>query len=252
MPPRRRDDESVADFTLRHFGPEVLDRVAAPLLSGVFGGDVRRLSVRAVMPAFVEMERQHGSLIAALQSQYAAREPQPIFTTLRSGLGTLADRLTAAIPAHWIRRGTRVTAARANAAATDSPPWTVHTASTGKHYGSETFDSVLLATPLDITRSLLAPLDQDAANLLPAESSSAVLVAFAYADAGQFPVPPGFGFLVPPRNANPDHAKRSAREHAAGLHLRESEIPEPRSAGRPAGPRFFRRNCRRTHRGLQQ
>ncbi len=34
-------DESVADFTLRHFGPEVLARVAAPLLSGVFGGDVR-------------------------------------------------------------------------------------------------------------------------------------------------------------------------------------------------------------------
>src|SRR5580704_2611020 len=39
-------DESVADFTLRHFGPEVLERVAAPLLSGVFGGDVRTLSAR--------------------------------------------------------------------------------------------------------------------------------------------------------------------------------------------------------------
>src|SRR6266702_4001643 len=56
-------DESVADFTLRHFGPEVLARVAAPLLSGVFGGDVRTLSVRAVMPAFVQMERTHSSQI---------------------------------------------------------------------------------------------------------------------------------------------------------------------------------------------
>ena len=197
-------DESVADFTLRHFGTEVLDRVAAPLLSGVFGGDVRRLSVRAVMPAFVEMEREHGSLIASLQLQRAAREPQPIFTSLRSGLGTLVDRLTAAIPAHWVRRGTRVTAVRRDSREAGSPPWTVHTASAGKHRGSETFDAVLLATPLDITRSLLALLDQDAANLLPAESSSAVLVAFAYADGAQFPVPPGFGFLVPPRNANPD------------------------------------------------
>ena len=69
-------DESVADFTLRHFGPEVLARVAAPLLSGVFGGDVRTLSVRAVMPAFVQMERTHGSLIAAL-SQPATGNPQP-------------------------------------------------------------------------------------------------------------------------------------------------------------------------------
>lgn len=197
-------DESVADFTLRHFGPEVLDRVAAPLLSGVFGGDVRRLSVRSVMPAFVEMERAHGSLISALQrTTYNEPRTTPIFTTLRSGLGTLADRLAAAIPAHWARRGTRVTALRAHTP--DVPHWTVHTASPGKHYGSETFDAVLLATPLDVTRSLLAPLDEDAAKLLPVESSSAVLVAFAYAQAAQFPVPQGFGFLVPPRNADADH-----------------------------------------------
>ena len=104
------DDESVADFTLRHFGAEVLTRVAAPLLSGVFGGDVRTLSVRAVMPAFVAMERQHGSLITAL-SRTSNLEPRtaPIFTTLRSGLGTLIDRLVAAIPPHWLRLHTTVT-----------------------------------------------------------------------------------------------------------------------------------------------
>jgi len=198
-------DESVADFTLRHFGPEVLERVAAPLLSGVFGGDVRRLSVRAVMPAFVEMERKHGSLIAVLQGQKAKmREARPIFTTLRSGLGTLAARLEAAIPAQWIRRGTRVTAVQANTAA-GALPWSVHAASTGKHYATETFDAVMLATPLDATRALLMPLDEDAAKLLPTESSSAVLVAFAYADAAQFPVPAGFGFLVPPRESSQDH-----------------------------------------------
>jgi oxygen-dependent protoporphyrinogen oxidase len=82
----------------------------------------------------------------------------------------------------------------------------VHTAAAGKHYGAETFDAVLLATPLDATRSLLAPLDEGAAKLLPMESSSAVLVAFAYADAAQFPVPLGFGFLVPPRQPDADRA----------------------------------------------
>lgn len=200
-------DESVADFTLRHFGPEVLDRVAAPLLSGVFGGDVRRLSVRAVMPAFVEMERTHGSLIAALQEQRAnaSGEPQPIFTTLRSGLGALVDRLAAAIPAHWLRRGTRVTSLQRHLSA-ETPPWTVHTATAGKHYGSETFDAVLLATPLDTTRSLLSSLDDVAGRLLPAETSSAVLVAFAYADAARFPLPPGFGFLVPAHHADAEQA----------------------------------------------
>ena len=205
-------DESVADFTLRHFGREVLDRVATPLLSGVFGGDVRTLSVRAVMPAFVQMERAHGSLIASLSRASNIQPPtSPIFTTLRSGLGTLIDRLVADIPPSWLRLHTTVTAIAADSSRTltaDSrqlnlensrrPPWKIHTSTTGKHDASESFDAIFLATPVDATRKLLAPLNADAANLLPRESSSAVLVAFAYADASRVPLPPGFGFLVPP------------------------------------------------------
>ena len=201
-------DESVADFTRRHFGPEVLARVAAPLLSGVFGGDVRRLSVRAVMPSFVAMEHEHGSLIAALQGSTSNEQPATgIFTTLRSGLGTLVDRLVAAIPAHWLRLNTVVTAIQSSEHSSlpdpqtgnsDRPPWTILTKH-GKHYGSETFDAVFLATPLDASRQLLTPLSSAAAQLLPTESSSAVLVAFCYADAGRVPLPPGFGFLVPPK-----------------------------------------------------
>jgi oxygen-dependent protoporphyrinogen oxidase len=208
------DDESVADFTLRHFGREVLDRVAAPLLSGVFGGDVHTLSARATLPAFVQMERTHGSLIAALKRTTDNEERSTaVFTTLRSGLGALIDRLVAAIPPHWLRLHTTVTAIEPNSS---RPPtadsrkldhetsssshrlWTISTSNTLKQQTSESFDAVLLATPLDVTRTLLAPLDSTAALLLPTESSSAVLVAFAYTDATCVPLPPGFGFLVPP------------------------------------------------------
>ena len=194
-------DESIADFTLRHFGPEVLDRVAAPLLSGVFGGDVRRLSVRAIMPAFVEMEQEHGSLITALQAKrldYAPEGQGSIFTTLRSGLGLLVEKLEAAIPAQWIRRNHTVMGIRHNTQP-DAPAWTLHTSTTGKHHGSETFDAVFLATPLDASRRLIAQLDEDSGHLLPSDSSSAVLVAFCYPDASRVPLPEGFGFLVPPR-----------------------------------------------------
>jgi protoporphyrinogen/coproporphyrinogen III oxidase len=203
------NDESVADFTLRHFGSEVLDRVAAPLLTGVFGGDARKLSVRAVMPAFVQMERQYGSLITAL-SRTSNLEPRTssIFTTLRNGLGTLIDRLVASIPPNWLRLHASVTAI----ASSRTPPadsrrldsesvvrtWSIHTVTTSKQHAAESFDAVFLATPLAITRRLLAALDPTSAELLPTESSSAVLVAFAYADAARVPLPPGFGFLVPP------------------------------------------------------
>jgi protoporphyrinogen/coproporphyrinogen III oxidase len=194
-------DESVADFTLRHFGREVLDRVAAPLLSGIFGGDVHKLSVRAVMPQFVAMERTHGSLITALQEKSQREQPATIFTTLRHGLASLTERLTAAIPPHWLRTNTAVTALQHNTSATQ--PWTV-LCRTGKQHASQSFDAVFLATLLDATRQLLAPLDAEAAQLLPTDSSSAVLVTFCYADATRVPLPPGFGFLVPPADCHSD------------------------------------------------
>jgi oxygen-dependent protoporphyrinogen oxidase len=227
------DDESVADFTLRHFGPEVLDRVAAPLLSGVFGGDVRTLSAHATLPAFVQMERTHGSLIAALQrTTDNEQRSTALFTTLRSGLGTLIDRLVAAISPHWLRLHTTVTAIAPNSSRTPTAdsrqpdpkdaaselPWTVHTSTTGKYSAAESFDAVFLATPLDVTRKLLAPIDPTAAQLLPTESSSAVLVAFAYTDAARVPLPPGFGFLVPPhrsRHSDPELVEGSESPYFA-------------------------------------
>jgi oxygen-dependent protoporphyrinogen oxidase len=200
-------DESIAEFTLRHFGPEVLSRLAAPLLSGVFGGDVHRLSVRAIMPAFVRMEREHGSLISALQSaahQQPANEPTAIFTTLRSGLGTLISSLVASIPHSWLRLNTTVTALQPPTPG--QPCWIISTSTSGKRLGSESFDAVFIATPLNAARQLLAPHDAHAAQLLPTDSSSAVLVALCFLDATRVPVPPGFGFLVPPKPARPDAA----------------------------------------------
>ncbi len=82
-------------------------KIGAPLLSGVLGGDVTKLSVRAVMAPFVAMEREHGSLIQALRLKTSGRKPQSIFTTIRSGLGTLIDRMVAAIPQRWVRLGTK-------------------------------------------------------------------------------------------------------------------------------------------------
>ncbi|MGD0798681.1 MAG: protoporphyrinogen oxidase, partial [Acidobacteriaceae bacterium] len=174
-------DESIADFTLRHFGPEVLARVAAPLLAGVFGGDVHTLSARAVLPAFVQMERTHGSLIAGLAERTVGNGEQttPIFTSLRTGLGTLIDRLVAIIPAPWLRRNTTVTAL--TPPTPTNPRWTLATTTTpGKRRATGTFDAVLLATPLDAARALLTPILPEAPRLLPTEASSAVLVAFCF------------------------------------------------------------------------
>ena len=194
-------DESVATFVRRHFGHEVLAKVAGPLLAGVFGGDVETLSVRAVMPAFVEMQNEFGSLIAALQSRARARgvkPPQPTFTSLRYGMGSLTDALLTHLPADRLHRGT-------SASALGRSPrgeWLVRfagAAANGCAIGFVPFDAILAATPIDATRHLLTPIDPQAADLIPMQASSAVLVTLCWpADlARTLTVPRGFGFLVP-------------------------------------------------------
>jgi oxygen-dependent protoporphyrinogen oxidase len=186
------EDESVATFVRRHFGEEVLEKIGAPLLSGVFGGDVAKLSVQAVMAPFVAMERDYGSLITALEARIATIKNDAIFTTLQSGMGTLVDRMITEIPEDWIRL-----AAEVRFISCEEDGWLVGTAR-----GVERFDALMMAAPVDVARTLLKPVDERAAELMEMDASSAVVVGFGFTDATKFSVPPGFGFLVPADSDN--------------------------------------------------
>ncbi|HEY5329337.1 MAG TPA: protoporphyrinogen oxidase [Acidobacteriaceae bacterium] len=190
-------DESIASFVRRHFGDEVLRTLAAPLLSGVFGGDVERLSVRAVLPAFVAMEREHGSLIAALQSKTQANKP--IFTTLRNGAASLTESLTAQLPPERLHLNRPALSLKREGAL-----WCLR-ASKGVGKTKKHFHHILLATPADTTRTLLHPLAPQTSTLIPQQSSSAILVTFAWPaeTASTLTIPQGFGFLVPQLSSGP-------------------------------------------------
>ena len=181
-------DESIAEFVSRHFGDEVLTKVAAPLLSGVFGGDVAKLSVRAVMPAFVRMEREHGSLILALQSaakSTSVQDKPTIFTSLTAGTGALIDRMKSELPPGSVRLNSPVTRLTRY-----ENRWLVE--ANGE---SLPFDDVIIALPAHIARLLVSPLSQRLAELLEMDASSAVIAGFAFKET--FELPRGFGFLVP-------------------------------------------------------
>jgi oxygen-dependent protoporphyrinogen oxidase len=201
-------DESVADFVRRHFGTEVLDKIAAPLLSGVFGGDVHKLSVRAVMAPFVAMEREHGSLIAALQAKARsyANKPRPaIFTSLRCGMASLTEALIAKLPAERLHLNYTAFSLKR-----EGKLWCIRTtnpnangtAGKSKRHAHHIF----LATPIDATRSLLEARNPEAAHLIPTNASSAVLATFCWPaeTATTFTIPPGFGFLIPPTDTPRD------------------------------------------------
>lgn len=198
-------DESVRDFVCRHFGAEVSDTIASPLLAGVFGGDISTLSARAVLPAYIALEREHGSLILGLQRRVQQRidsgtAAASVFTTLHNGLGGLIDGMEARIPTHCIRRQTFVQAMELGNAG--RPGWTVRTEPV-QGSDAEMFDAVLIATPSKTTARLLAPLDERMAQLLPEHASSAIVVALAFSaeQSAAMRIPRGFGFLVPQRKS---------------------------------------------------
>ncbi|HXB62861.1 MAG TPA: protoporphyrinogen oxidase, partial [Acidobacteriaceae bacterium] len=132
-------DESIASFVRRHFGGEVARTFAAPLLAGVFGGDIETLSARAVMPALVAMEREHGSLITAL-AKSSSKSTAPIFTTLRDGMGSLIDAMAAKL--EDVRLQTPVTSIQRSGAR-----WRVSFTQFETSAHAEEFDAVILATP---------------------------------------------------------------------------------------------------------
>jgi oxygen-dependent protoporphyrinogen oxidase len=136
--PSGKEDEAVAALVERHFGAEAVDRLADPLLSGIYGGDATQLSARTVLPRLVEMEAEYGSLTRGMlaahrkmraKAKEAAKKngtgnaagngprvdrpaPRPIFTTLRGGMQQLVDALTARLNPRALRLSTPVSALR--------------------------------------------------------------------------------------------------------------------------------------------
>ena len=197
-PPRpMQTDETVAELVERHFGAEVVDRLADPLLSGVYGGDAAKLSARAVLPRFVEMEEKYGSLsramLAAHKKMMAARkEPAPpLFTSLQDGMQQMVDAVAARLDPESIRLRTHVLRVYPE---DSSSSWRVSV----EMNGEERFDAVLIATPANVAGALLDGVDRGLArNLLDITYSSSVTVTLGYYIDQLATLPPGFGFLVP-------------------------------------------------------
>ena len=194
-PPRGVDrDESVAEFVERHYGGEMVDRLADPLLSGVYGGEAANLSVRAVLPRFAEMERTHGSLgkamLAARRKMPSARKPAPpLFTSLKNGMQSLAQTIVSRLRPDALLTSTPVLAVQQR----EAGGWIV---SAGLK--SDQFDAVVVALPGPAAANVLHITNAELSRELGAiQYSSSITVALGYDDQVRRSLPPGFGFLVP-------------------------------------------------------
>jgi oxygen-dependent protoporphyrinogen oxidase len=91
-PTGQERDVSVSDFVLHHYGREVLDYIAEPMLAGVYGGDPNQMSALSVVPMFVKWEAKYGSLTRATWKELKGSRG-PIFTTIRQGLQPMVDEM---------------------------------------------------------------------------------------------------------------------------------------------------------------
>jgi oxygen-dependent protoporphyrinogen oxidase len=187
-------DESVASMVERHYGAEMVDRLADPLLSGVYGGEAANLSVRAVLPRFADMERNHGSLgramLAARKKMPRRKEKSapPLFTSLKNGMQSLVETIVPRLdpaslstgnPVHSIQRGER--------------GWTVSAQTKSDHY-----DGVIVALPARAAAQILSTASPElSAELAGIGYSSSITVCLGYDRNMRESLPPGFGFLVP-------------------------------------------------------
>ncbi len=62
----QEEDETVFAFASRRIGREAAEILVDSMVSGVYAGDARRLSLEATFPKMAAMEREYGSLVRAL------------------------------------------------------------------------------------------------------------------------------------------------------------------------------------------
>jgi oxygen-dependent protoporphyrinogen oxidase len=193
-PHKASEDETVAQMVERHYGSEMVDLLADPLLSGVYGGEASQLSVRAVLPRFADMEAKHGSLGRAMLSarvkmaKATKAPPKPLFSSLKDGMQQMVDALVANLDA-----GSLKTSASVQTVIPQDNGWTV---SAG--YQTDHFDAIIIATPAQAAAVVLETADAELARELAGINySSSVTVTLGYDEKVRRSLPQGFGYLVP-------------------------------------------------------
>ncbi|GIV73376.1 MAG: protoporphyrinogen oxidase [Caldilinea sp.] len=207
IPPRRDDgDETLADFVRRRLGSEALDKIAEPLMSGIYNAEADKQSLLATFPRFRELEQKHGSLIRGmvasqrLRSQHAASsngKPLPFFVTPSEGVEALVTALQRRLRGD-LRLRTGVEALEPVAGG-----YRLHLGD------GTTLDAgqVILATPAYVAARLLRPLTPEAADLLDGiryVSTGTISLAF-HSGAVRNPLH-GYGLVIPMSERRPINA----------------------------------------------
>lgn len=198
IPPREtQEEETVGSFIRRRFGTMCLEKVGQPMIGGIYGGDIERLSLKATFPKFIEMEKQYGSIIKGLfkrsrqdSAKGTAGPRYNLFVSFPEGISFLTDTLKSRIQD---KVGLH-TATAAEQLRRAGHSWCVMTGD-GREFEA---DAVCLALPPHIQAALLRKTDDAlAAGLEQIELTSSITMNLVYSEKDFSRTLEGFGFVVP-------------------------------------------------------
>lgn len=197
---KNNDDESLASFVRRRMGKEALQKMAEPMLAGIYASDPELMSINSTFPVFVQTEQRYRSLILGMLAHKrqqmnnqtkvpVGKQPFSLFMTLKNGLDEMVETLVEKSTNITFRSGTKVTdlsLARGT--------WNL----TLDDASSISSDAVILATPAKVSARLVEQTAPSLTGLLKQiQYVSTATVSIGYKKEG-FPHPlNGFGFVIP-------------------------------------------------------
>lgn len=204
---RPEEDETIHDFAARRIGEQAASVMIDSMVSGVFAGDARALSLRACFPKMWQMEADHGGLFRAMiatrkrrRKEDAMGAPAGHLTSFVGGMAELINGLAAAMdPA--VRVSSPVVELRPGRLAHAFKPGGRSGYTVVTPHGGLQADAVVLTGPSSEAAALVRPFDTTLASLLSGITTAPLAVlCLGFDDAAltrdRGPLN-GFGFLVP-------------------------------------------------------
>ena len=195
-------DESLGDFARRRLGPEALEKLIDPMVTGIFAGDPDRMSLRACFPLIHDLERKYGGLVKGMLAlrkerrragvkQEMSAGPGGVLMSFDAGTQTLTDIL-----AERVAEGLHLGVAVERIERRDGK-LILSLTEMGLREEIDT-DAVVVATPAYAAEGMLSPLDAALGDALSAIPYSPIsVVALGYDKPALDNPLDGFGFLIP-------------------------------------------------------
>jgi len=181
-------ESSIGSFLEYFLGKEIVEKQIAPVLAGVYSGDLYQLSLASTLPYLVDYKNKYGSIMKGFEAnrEQFEKAANKKFISFRNGLSALIDRLEELLPEVEFYKNTATTSVQKNGSLYEV------SFSNGETVQA---DVVVLAVPNNVVRAILKDEEMDP-NLSKFTNASALTMYLGF-DIPDSTLPAdGTGFIV--------------------------------------------------------